>query len=171
MAPCLPTPHSPVLLLSPTHTIHLNDSTSKYLAPLEITAMAAEDIFPGAKIPFAAIIFPGVVIKEVSRAFGNCYMSHSSGKQCHWNNIIQFRRLWQEAKVTESSRDQWRQVSGPHYTLMSAACAVITVGGLSGFWVPVQMTLVGFVALLISLYLTPSCSILSNLILMTLLSK
>ena len=133
--------------------------------------MAAEDIFPGAKIPFAVIIFPGVVLKEVSRVFGHCYMTHSSGKQCNWSLIIQFRRLWQEAQVTESSREKWRQASGPHYTLMSAACAVVTLGGLSGFCVPVQMTLVGLVALLISLYLTPSCSILSNLILMTFLGK
>ena len=160
-----------VLLLSPTHTINFNSSAaSKPLSPLEITAMAAEDVFPGAAEPFAAILFPGVVIKEVSRVFGNCYI-HGKGSKCDWNRITQFKRLWKEAIVTKASREQWRRASGPHYSLMSAVCAVISLGGLSGFWVPVKMTLVGLVALIIALYLTPSCSILPNLLLMTFLSE
>ena len=54
---------------------------------------------------------------------------------------------------------------------MSAACAVISLGGLTGFWVPVKMTLIGFAALLVALYLTPSCAILPNLLMMTFLSE
>ena len=92
-------------------------------------------------------------------------------KKCDWKRVTQFDRLWKEATVTKAAHEQWTKASGPYYSLISAACAVISIGGISGFWVPVQMTLVGLVTLIVSLYLTPSCSMLPNLLLMTFLSK
>ena len=95
-----------VLLLCPTHTINLDsDASSKPLSPLEVAAMSAADLTEAFVLPFQVILFPGIVMKEVSKVLGACVVENGS-KKCDWFRIVQFDRLWGEAVMPEDLRAQ-----------------------------------------------------------------
>ena len=128
------------------------------------------ELFPAAEPVMQAILFPGNVIKEVSKVFGACMMDKNS-KQCSWARILQFERLWDDAAVTEEAREQWHRAMGKNYFAMSCACTVVALGGLCSFITPVKLVFPGNALMAAVLYYTTTCSIMPNLLLMLFLSK
>lgn len=73
--------------------------------------------------------------------------------------------------MSEQVAEEWHQAVGISHGLLSAACAVVTIGGLACFVTTVKMLPVGFFFLLAVILQTPNCKFLPNLVLMSFLGK
>ncbi|GAX77507.1 hypothetical protein CEUSTIGMA_g4951.t1 [Chlamydomonas eustigma] len=156
-----------VVLQCPTHMMKAvneqNRFTTKPVSPLEITAWTGSELLPTATPLFRLMLYPGVMIKQVSQVLTYCYLGNGP---CDFTSLTEYNKIWKGTLIKRQDQYDWRTSAGKNFAFLSCSSTVVTVAGLACFFVPVNMVVVGLLLMIAGLYYTKECSVLPNLMFM-----